>query len=163
MSPFELKDVCEAKPVEDDADFRTLRAGVATGVVLVPEVHRDSEQRLLPSDAGDFVKWLRQKDSSLAIVKADEGDGRVLRRSSEWWLPLVYLAGDMTLQIYLNLVASYLYDKMRGSLAGDKHRVHLSAVYEETPSKRTMRFDYEGDAEALKSVIEKLDFGRFPQ
>ncbi len=76
-------------------------------------------------------------------------------------MPLVFLASDITLPIYLNIVANYLYEKMKGALKGEKSRVHLSAMYKNTSDGITKKFEFEGDVDALQKAITKFNLNKY--
>lgn len=73
----------------------------------------------------------------------------------------VPLSSDVSVQFYLNLVANYVYDKLKGALKGEKIRVRFSAVYEEPKTGVIKRFDFEGDEQALAKTIKRFDLNRF--
>lgn len=160
MHSLESKQICETVVVDDDANFRSYLKSNPTGFSVVPEPYGKLEGLTLPSDAGDFAKWVRQNAPSIK-VEARKADRRIVRRSSDYWLPLVFLAGDIALPIYLNLVANYLYDKMKGALKGETARVHLSAVYEDKKAGVVKRFNFEGDKTSLQEAIKKFDLNQF--
>lgn len=153
------KDICEVIVVEDDADFRFFQKNNPSGLAMIPEKYGELDQPVLSADAGDFAKWLKEHAPKMTVQtrKAD----RLTLRSNDYWLPLVFLAKDIALPAYLNLVSNYIYDKMKGALRGESARVHLSAVYEDKTAGVTRRFNFEGDAETLQKVIEKGDFKQF--
>src|SRR4029450_9456954 len=92
-------------------------------------------------------------------VEVPPSEHRLVLRSGDYWLPLAFLASDVALPVYLNLVASYIYEKMKGVLKGDRARVRFSAVYEDRGVLK--RFDFDGDQDALKTAIKKLDPNEF--
>lgn len=160
MSVLEPKEICEFVAVPDAHEFRAYRASKPRGILVVPELQTEAGGRVLKSDGGDFRKWIKRNAPTVTVEMQSRKPLLVLR-SADYWLPLVFLATDVALPIYLNLVASYLYDKMKGALKGEKPRVHLSAVYEETPSGVVKRFNFEGDVNALQKVIKKFDLNEF--
>lgn len=160
MSILEPKEICEVVAVEDDGEFRVYRQGNPTGFLMVPERHGQSEGLVLKSDGGDFAKWIRRNAPTID-VRLPSANRKLVFRSGDYWLPLVFLASDVTLQVYLNLVANYLYDKMKGALTRETTRVHLSATYKDNESGIVKRFNFEGDAEALQKVVKKVDLNRF--
>lgn len=160
MPVLEPKQVCEIVTVEDDTDFITYKKSNPTGLVMLPEQYGESKQLVLKSDAGDFAKWLKTNASTIK-VKVGKADQRLVLRSGDYWLPLVFLASDVALPIYLNLVANYLYEKMKGALKGETACVHLSAVYEDKTTGVVKRFNFEGDAEALQKAIKRFDLNQF--
>ena len=147
--------------LEEDGEFGDFLTSGGRGLRFVPEVQASDAVPTLASDGGDFAKWLRQTHPTVE-VNAPKVVARRVLRSADVWLPLVYLAGDTSLQIFLNMVASYLYDRAKGSLKGDKAaRVHLKATFQDKSSGKTKRFEFEGDGETLAKTIKRLDLNEF--
>src|SRR5690348_1577776 len=117
MSVLEPKDTAEVVDVTDDAAYRQFAAS-KKGLALIPEEYGEKKEVLLKSDGGDFTKWLRAAHPRVSVVVQGQAPKLVLR-SGDYWLPLVFLASDIVLPVYLNIVASYLYEKMKGALKGD--------------------------------------------
>lgn len=159
MSVLEPKDIAEVVDVADEAAYRQFAAS-NTGLALIPEEYGEKKEVLLQSDGGDFTKWLRAAHPHVSVVVQGQAPKLALR-SGDYWLPLVFLASDIALPVYLNIVASYLYEKMKGALKGDSTRVHLSVVYEDKESGKVKRFNFEGDTEALQKAVKKLDLNKF--
>ena len=156
----EPHDLCEVVAVEDPADYEAFLRSDPSGFQMVPERHGDSEVLVLPSHAGDFAKWVRRHRPDVAVSSGCV-EGRLIRRANDVWLPLVYLAQDVALPVFLGLVTSYLYDKMKGALRGDRTRVHFSVEYEDARAGVVRRFNFEGDAEALNETLKQFDVDRF--
>jgi hypothetical protein len=129
-------------------------------LTLFPEEHGESRQLVLRADGADFAKWVRAQHPELAVT-VQHADRQLVFRSGDCWLPLVFLASDITLPIYLNLVSSYLYDKMKGALRGETARVHLTAEYEDPSTGLVKRFTYDGDAATLRETIKKFNLNQF--
>lgn len=153
------KETCEIAVV-DDPDFESfLRTGIV-GLKFVPRPYHSCKAKLMSPDAGDFSKWLNRNHPEINLT-IDRGDGKLVLRSSDFWLPLVFLASDVALPIYLNLVSNYLYDRMKGALRNEKPRVHLVAVFHDKQEGISKKFSYEGDAEGLQKAIKRFDLNRF--
>lgn len=158
MPHLERKDVCEVVNVADEAPFREI---VGTkGLLILPEQYGDGPQLQVNSDAGDFTKWIRTARPAIQISAQGDYPKRVLR-SSDYWLPLVFLGTDVALPVYVHLVGAYIYEKMRGLLKGETAHVHFSAVYKDPKTGRVKRFNFEGDAQALEKTIKKFDLNQF--
>lgn len=153
------KDICEFSNVEDEAYFLEHAGRLASGLAIVAEPQTELNSRLLKADAGDLAKWIRKEYPNIN-VHTDIQNPKLVLRSAEYWLPLVFLASDISLPIYLNIVASYLYEKMRGSLKGDTSRVHLNVEYTRQDGS-ARRFSFTGDASALQKVIKRFDLNEF--
>jgi hypothetical protein len=154
------KETCEMIALDDDADFQSFLQPGTSGLKFVPRTYRSCEGKLMSPDAGDFSKWLNRNHAGINLT-IDKGDGILVLRSSDFWLPLVFLASNIALPIYLNLVSNYLYDRMKGALRNEKPRVHLEAVFHDKKEGISKKFSYEGDAEGLQKAIKKFDLNRF--
>ncbi len=153
------KETCEMTVV-DEPEFQSFLRTEVAGLKLVPRPYRSCKGKLLSPDAGDFSKWLNSNRPEINLT-IDKGDGTLVLRSSDFWLPLVFLASDVALPIYLNLVSNYLYDRMKGALRNEKPRVHLEAVFHDEKEGISKKFSYEGDADGLQKAIKKFDLNRF--
>ena len=159
MSTVEPKNVAEILEPEKSLIDETLITG-KNGIVVIPELFGDVDQPIVKADTGDFIKWLKITSPEVEIFNSVSMPKLVLN-SGDYWLPLVFLASDITLPIYLNLVASYLYDKAKGALIGDTTRVHFSAVYEDKKEGKKKQFNFEGDVESLQKTIKRFDLNKF--
>lgn len=160
MDIFDDKESCEVIIVDDDNEFNEFLNSSPSGLALVSEKYRECEGLVLKAGAGDFSKWLRQNKPELN-VEVRKTDKQLVLRSGDFWLPLVFLASDVTLPVYLNLVASYIYDRMRGALRGEKARVHLEAIYEDNQEGVVKKFSFEGDVDGLQKAIKRFDLNKF--
>jgi hypothetical protein len=158
--PLSQKNVFEIIPVENDRDFRAYLATNPTGFVMVPERHADTNELILKGDARMFAKWIKLHKPSV-VVDIQKADKELQLRSSDHWLPLMFLATNVTLPIFLNMVAAYLFDRLKGALRGESARVHFSVIYEDKAAGLTKRFNFEGDAETLQKIIKKFDANEF--
>jgi len=145
-------------PVEDAA-FDEFLGSTNSGVRLVAEPFGDSTSSL-KADAGDFAKWMRSERPELS-VSLPESTPKIVLHGADVWLPLIYLAGDTSMQVFLNMAASYLYDKAKGALKSDKPRVHMSVMYQDKRLGRTKKFEFSGDQEALARAIKRFDLDNF--
>ncbi len=160
MNAFEEKDFCELVSIDDDKDFRDFLKSTPRGLAFLPERYGGCNGLVMKADAGDFAKWLRQNKPDLN-VELRTADRRLDLRSADFWLPLALLANDVAIQFYLNLVANYVYDRMRGALQGERARVHLEVIYEDKQEGLAKRFRYAGDLDGLQKVIKRFDLDKF--
>jgi len=151
---------CQLKPLGDDLAFQEFAAGHQGGVLMVAELRDDPATKVMAQDASDFVKWARHAAPDVKI-HLGESDCRSVLCSADIWLPLAFIAHDVGLPLYLNLVSSYIYDRMKGALKGDGNRVHLSAVYKDQKKGVVKQFIFEGDRAALEKAIKRLDLDEF--
>lgn len=59
------------------------------------------------------------------------------------------------------LVASYLYERMKGELKGESTRVHFCAEFEDKHNGKIKRFTFDGDADALQKAIKRFNVNDF--
>lgn len=145
MTPWKMVNV-------DDVDTRVPTSGILIHTHSVANATRP----VLAPDAGDFAKWMASNHPEVA-VEALKGDHLALH-SHDIWLPLVSLAGDVTVQVYLGIVSSYLYDRFRGALARTKPpQVSLSVEVIEDGDGKRKRLEFEGDHAALRELLTKID------
>ena len=111
MTDLETKDICEYIDYEDD-EFNIFHQSPSSQIALIPEQYGNAEGKVMKSDAGNFAKWVEQKHPEYQI-QMHKAESQLALKSSDIWLPLVFLAGDITLPIYLNIVANYIYDKAK--------------------------------------------------
>lgn len=159
MNPFENKNICKV----ENFDVSTLvdeKLPEQKGIVVLPERHGHAKQLAVVADAGDFVKWVKRNSDGISISQPKETK-KLLLRSIDIFLPLVFLASDIALPVYLNLVASYLYDKTRGNLKNDSDNIRFSAVYKSEKDGVLKKFEFSGNGEALKKTIKKFDLNEF--
>lgn len=160
VDPLRFKPKLAVSTLEDDGDYRFFLSQNGQGLRFVPESHGADDPPSLSSDFGDFAKWVRMNDPSIPISVPDNTP-RLLLRSADVWLPLVYLGADTSVQVLLNMASSYLYDKAKSALKHEKPRVHMSAVYQDKQAGKTKRFEFSGDVDDLARVIKKFDLNNF--
>lgn len=158
--PSLSRKICEFRDIDHDSDFREFMEANPTGIAIIPEKYGNLENPSHKSRAGDFAKWMKLTNSQIN-VSLKPANQRIVLRSGDYWLPLVFLAQDVTLPVYLNLVASYIYDRMRGTLKGENPTVRLKAEYHDKKHGVTKLFVFEGDSQALADTIKKFDINQF--
>lgn len=159
-SSLEPKDLCDVAIIDDDLEFRAFLEGNPRGISMVASRHGNDQMLAIHSDGISFAKWIKSHNPDIH-VSVDSSPPKLLLRSEDIYLPLVFLASDVAFPVYLNLVSSYLYDRMKGALKGEVARVHMSAEYEDQATGKIKRFSFEGDADALAKAIKRFDLNRF--
>jgi len=132
-------------------------SSVSNGIKIVPEFYNGTQEKVLQRDSGTFAKWIHKNHPEINI-DYNPDIKKISLHNNEYWLPLVYLASDTSVQIYLGLVINFLYDKLKGSLKGEAAKVNFSFEYKEGESYK--RFSYSGDVEGLKN-FNKIDINKF--
>jgi hypothetical protein len=160
MNFLECKSTLSVANIDGEMDYSSFVSMNERGLRFVAERARADIPAGLKSDFGDFAKWIQEKHIDFPVYVPDKAP-RIMLRSADVWLPLAYLAGDTSVQLFLNMAASYLYDRAKGSLKTDQPRIHMSAIYQDKSTGKTKKFEFEGDAEALSKAIKRFDLNNF--
>ncbi len=153
------KTECVVTVVGDDAAFRNFSESGASGISFVAESIGNKGALGIKADFVDFGKWLATEHPDLA-VGMPSAIPKIVLRGADIWLPLVYLS-DVSVQIFLKMVAAYLYERAKGALKGDRPRVDFSVVYLDKRAGKTKRFKFSGDADTLGKAIKRFDLDNF--
>lgn len=148
------------RDVENDTNYLQFLSEVHADIAFVPQPMGEQDKPGLLSDYGDFMKWLAAEQPNISI-SVPSNTQKIILRSAEIWLPLAYLASDTSVQIFLNMVASYLYDRAKGGLKEEKARVNFSVEYQDKNVGKTKRLEFSGDVEALEKAIKRFDINNF--
>lgn len=130
----------------------------SSGLKVVPEIYNGSEEKSISRDTGAFIKWLNNHES--VKIEYDPNAKKISLNNNEYWLPLVYLASDTSVQVYLGMVTNYLYDKLKGSLKGEKEKTKVHIKLECKDGDKYKKFTYDGNIEGLER-IKKIDANEF--
>lgn len=148
-----MSDIKIIEITEPTNEFNTF--SLSSGIKVIPQAYNDIKEKTLFRDTGSFMKWI--KNNKDINIEYDSNVKKVSLNNNDFWFSLVYLAMDTSLQIYLELVVNYVYDKLKGSLHGDKNSttVHLQAHFKD--GDKIKEFTYNGPLEG----IEKFDPNKF--
>jgi len=106
----------------------------SNGIKIVPEFYNGTKEKILQRDSGTFAKWIHKNHAEINI-DYDPNIKKISLHNNEYWLPLVYLASDTSVQIYLGLVI-----------------MNFSFEFKEGESYK--KFDYSGDVEGLEKFAK---------
>lgn len=127
----------------------------SNGIKMVPEFYKDRDEKFLQRDGGSFAKWIYKNHNEIKI-EYDPNVKKISLNNSEYWLPLVFLASDTSIQIYIGLVVNFVYDKLKGALSTEKDaaKVNFSVEYKEKGVHK--KITYSGDIKGLEK-FRKID------
>lgn len=129
------------------------------GIKIVPEFYNGTDEKVLQRDSGTFAKWIHKNHTEIEI-DYDPDVKKISLHNNEYWLPLVYLASDVSAQIYIGLVINFIYDKLKGVLSGEKGKAKINFSFEYKDGDTHKRFDYSGSVEGLEK-FNKIDINKF--
>ena len=130
------------------------------GVLALPSPNwRGTDDCVFLPETFNFVKWAKyNRDIGAQISIAEVEKTKVADlRSHDFWLPIVYLFSDVSLQIYLGMVSSYLYDKLRGALQNESHTVDIEAYVEDKEKGQIRKFSYHGSYKGFEKIAKKIN------
>lgn len=158
--PLKFKPVLAVHPFEPDAECQDFADSTPAGLRFIAEAQYGGSPASLKADFGDFAKWIRLQQPDL-VIQIPERTPKIALHGADVWLPLIQLAADTSIQVFLNMAASYLYDRAKGALKTDTQRVHMSVIYQDKREGKTKKFEFSGDTEALAKAIKRFDLDNF--
>lgn len=129
------------------------------GIGIVPEPFGKTPLGL-KSDGVDFAKWIKETSPEFPI-SLPSSCPKIALHSGDVWLPLIYLAGNTSMSVLLNMVSSYFYDKIKGKLISDHPKLHMSVIYQNKRDGTTKKFEFSGDADSLSKAVTRFDLDNF--
>ena len=158
---LEPKDTYKIEAINDNPELISLMQKNPKGILCVPEnVIKQSPYNVVMPQTYDFAKWIRKNRKDITINVA-QSEGVKSLHSNDFWMPIVILASDMSVQVFLGLVSSYIYDRIKGALKHDKANVHVQAYFKETAEGVTKKFSYEGSIEGFEKVAKNFNVNKF--
>jgi hypothetical protein len=158
---FEPKDTHKIEAISDKHEFMSFIEKNPKGILCVPEnVTKQSSHNVVMPQTYDFAKWVIKNKKDIAI-DVSQSEGVKSLHSNDFWMPIVFLASDVSVQVFLGLVSSYIYDRIKGALKHDKATVHVEAYYKETTEGVAKKFSYEGSIEGFEKVAKNFNLNKF--
>lgn len=146
----------QIEDLKDTSAFNIFSANHSKGIALISEPYGEKSQSASYRDAGDFAKWLRIKEPSISL-EIKSAEPRIVLCSHDIWLPLIYIAENIAVPFFLGLVTSYVYDRCKGALKGDKCTINLRIAYKDKKTKVVKILRYKGNADRLQEIIKQID------
>lgn len=158
---LESEDTYKIEVINDNPELTSFVQKNPKGILCVPEnATKQSPYNVVMPQTYDFAKWIRKNRKDITINVA-ESEGIKSLHSHDFWMPIVVLASDMSVQVFLGLVSSYIYDRIKGALKHDKANVHVQAYYKEASGGVIKKFSYEGSIEGFEKVAKKFNINKF--
>lgn len=106
----------------------------------------------------DFLKFCRNQSSehSFDVLADDDIQIRSLH-SFDIWMPIIWVASSVLLPFAINMVSSYVYDKMKGR---EKEDVNIDVSFYVKRDNEEKYIHYSGDAKTFKENFEKIDLNK---
>lgn len=156
---FDKQDSLSVRTINDLTEYDAFLSSDQKGILCIPpSTFNKSQNKAVMPETYNFAKWIKSnnKDINIDVFKSE---GVQHLRSGDFWMPVVFIASDVSLQVYLGLVTSYIYDMLKGALKHDKNKVHIKAIYKDSDGT-TKEFSYSGSIEGLEKTIKKVDINK---
>lgn len=125
-----------------------------TDFVVVPTEYKDNEF-FFAQESISFIKFCRQNDPDHSYDLLADHDIQVRSlHSFDIWMPVIWVASSILLPFAINMVSSYVYDKLKGREKEDA-QVDVTFIVKRDHEEKTIH--YSGDARTFKESFEKID------
>lgn len=106
----------------------------------------------------DFIKFCRNQshEHSFDVLADDDIEIRSLH-SFDIWMPIIWVASSVLLPFAINMVSSYIYDKMKGR---EKEDANVDVTFFVKKGDKEKYIHYSGDAKTFKENFEKIDLNK---
>lgn len=116
------------------------------------------EEFIFTESMVDLNKVFRQSNINLEVFGGDTELYRS-RKNADIYLPAVFLSlsvlaeNSNLVSVYLNILSSYVYDRLKGSIG--KKTAHVEFLIETTEKGKINKVSYKGEASGIKD-LEKV-------
>jgi hypothetical protein len=127
-------------------------------LILLPASFPSSTQRgNFASETPNLLKYIRIKHPEIQVALFENsGEERIqVLQAADIILPIILIyetAKSASFQILLNMLSSYLYDKLRGDPNYDGARVKTEIIFKKSRKGKSIRIKYEGPVSGLKEI-----------
>ena len=128
-----------------------------TDFIIVPTEYKDDEF-YFAQESISFIKFCRQNDPNHSYDLLADQDIQVRSlHSFDIWMPIIWVASSVLLPFAINMVSSYVYDKLKGREKEDA-KVDVTFIVKRDHEEKTIH--YSGDAKTFKESFEKIDINK---
>lgn len=118
----------------------------------------DEHKYYFAQETIDFLKFCRNQSSEHSFdVLADDEIQICSLHSFDIWMPIIWVSSSILLPFAINMVSSYIYDKMKGR---EKEDVNIDISFYVKRDNEEKHIHYSGDAKTFKENFEKIDLNK---
>jgi hypothetical protein len=132
-------------------------------IILLPDFGiKEGVDRAFQPDTVAFYKFsVANNDTDLKIeLFENKGEEKILAlHSFDIWIPTVYIGSQILLPIVVNLVSTYVYDRMKGR-PNDEPTVHFNLLVENKEKGISKHLFYKGSIDGFKETFEKINVNK---
>ncbi|MCM3743880.1 hypothetical protein M3193_06965 [Sporosarcina luteola] len=141
----------------------TKKRVIEADIVLLPNFEvAGGVDRAFQPDTVSFYKYsIANKGNELKFeLLENKGEEKTLAlHSFDIWIPFIYIGSTVLLPLTINLVSSFVYDKMKGR-PNDEPTVHFDLLVEDKEKGKSKHLSYKGSAKDFKKSFEKIDVNK---
>ncbi|MCF8567892.1 hypothetical protein LLE49_24525 [Alicyclobacillus tolerans] len=118
--------------------------------------------RAFQPDTLNFYKFLRRTNLDLNVeLLENEGEEKTVSlHSYDIWLPVIWVAQEFLLPTIPSLIASYVYDRLRGTFTGETVDIHLNLYIRNEEKGITKHLDFSGPKEIFEKKFGTIDLNK---
>lgn len=126
--------------------------------LAVPKKYGEN-QYFFAQETVDFIKTCRKRKPEYSFDILADGDIEVRSlHSFDIWMPVIWMASYALIPIAMNLISSYIYDKMKGR---EKEDVNVDVqLYVKADDGKEKLISYHGNAKGFRECFEKIDISK---
>ncbi|MEK5478156.1 hypothetical protein NYE70_14715 [Paenibacillus sp. FSL R5-0407] len=133
-------------------------------IVLLPDFNiKEGVDRAFQPDTVTFFKYSKAKKESQEVkieLFENKGEEKFLAlHSFDIWIPTIVIIKEGLFGFVINLVSSYVYDKMKGR-PKDEPTVHFQLIVENKKAGKSKKLMYNGPMEGFRDSFEKIDVSK---
>ena len=129
----------------------------STDFLVVPTEYAENEF-YFAQEAISFIKFCRQNDPNHSYDLLADNDIQIRSlHSFDIWMPIIWVASSVLLPFAINMVSSYIYDKLKGR-EKEGAKVDVTFIVKRDHEEKTIH--YSGDAKTFKESFEKIDINK---
>lgn len=135
----------------------TQRKFVSSEFLAIPARYEKNEF-YFAQETIDFIKFCRNHspEHSFDVLADDDIEIRSLH-SFDIWMPIIYVASNVLLPIAINMVSSYICEKMKGR---EKENANVDVTFYVKKEGEEKYIHYSGDAKTFRDNFEKIDLNK---
>lgn len=128
-----------------------------TDFLVVPSEYKENEY-YFAQESVNFVKFCRQQNIENSIDLLADSDIQIRSlHSFDIWMPVIWVTEFILLPAAVNLVTSYIYDKLKGR-EKEEAKVDVTFIVNREGEEKTLH--YSGDAKTFEESFEKIDLNK---
>lgn len=156
----------DADPLRYLTDLPDLRRTVAQApLVLLPrESYPNVELPFFPQGSVELLEVLRShaEFTQADIGVSDDGYRELVQHAGNVFLPIIWVGTQLIFPTTLNVVANYVYDRLKYALPRSKPLVDAHFKVRRTPGTTCLDIRYRGPVESFDAMVRQAFRKGFP-